>query len=325
MKFLRAAALAIPAALLAPASDADMLQLDGVAAIVDENVILRSDLDLATDLLARRVRSRGAEIGPEQLVELRTEALRGLIDDQLIQALAERNDAAATDEEIDRTIQGIAAEEGVGPEDVYRAAASQGLPRRAYRKQLGMQLTRMRVVSGSVRSRITVTDAEVKELFDERFGRVAPGLRVRALHILLALPPDAGEDVWESARGLAEQARRQALESGQFATIARRISSAPTAPQGGLTVFREGDAPPQVETALEALVPGEITPVIRTEHGLNLFQLLDRFDPADVKLEDIADQLRAELEERQVEPEFEKFLAEVRKSRYIEIVNPNPR
>ena len=319
------AAVLLLSGLFGFSASADLLRVDGVAAIVGEQVILRSELDLATDMMLRRIRAGGGDVAPDQEIELRMEALRALIDDRLILDLAERNEAAATDEEIDQAIQEIAREEGVQVEEIYRAAGAQGLGRRAYRQQLGMQMTRMRVVSGSVRSRIAVTDAEVRELFDERYAQARPGERVRVLHILLPNPPQTEPEMRREALGLAEKVRELALESGDFASVARRMSRAPTARQGGLTVFREGDAPPQLEEAFRQLVPGEISPVIPTEHGLNLFQLLDRFDPSDVQYEDVANQLRAELEDRQVEPEFTKFLDEVRKRQYIEIVNPNPR
>ena len=60
--------------------------------------------------------------------------------------------------------------------------------------------------------------------------------------------------------------------------------------------------------------------MIETAHGENLFQYLDSFDPADVPYEKVADRLRAELMEQQTMPAFEKWIADVRKSRYIEVV-----
>jgi hypothetical protein len=76
---------------------------------------------------------------------------------------------------------------------------------------------------------------------------------------------------------------------------------------------------------LRQLVPGEITPLIRTAHGLNIFQFLDRFDPSQVGFEDVSEQLRAELVERETLPEFDRWLNEMREGQYIEIVNPAPR
>jgi peptidyl-prolyl cis-trans isomerase SurA len=299
--------------------------LDGVAAIVGTRVILRSELDLATDLMARRAANETGTLSAEQYGELRAQALRGLIDDEIMMEVAQRTEMAAGDADIDAAVEGIAKEEGLSPDDIYAAARAQGLDRETYRRQLAIQMTRARVVHSAVRQRIAVTEEQVRALYDERYGRAKPGERIRVLHILLPIPPDVSPEQRVELERVAARIREQALESGDFAGLARRYSAAPSAQEGGLTVFREGDAPPLIEQALAGLSPGAITELIPTEHGLNLFQFLDRFDPSKVEYEQVEDQLRAELVEKETLPEFDEWLDEMRKSRYVEIVNPSPR
>jgi peptidyl-prolyl cis-trans isomerase SurA len=90
-------------------------------------------------------------------------------------------------------------------------------------------------------------------------------------------------------------------------------------------VFRESDAPADIKAAIAGLKPGDISEVLETSHGENLFQYLDRFDPSDVTYEQVADKLRSELMEQQSKPAFEKWIADVRKGRYIEVVAPELR
>ena len=222
--------------------------------------------------------------------------------------------------EIDQAIEGIASDEGVSVEEIYAAVSAQGLTREQYRSQLGAQLTKMRVVSGSIQSRVSVSEDEVRELYERRFGNVSAGERLRVLHILLPWQRD-GSASRDQIQEIARSVRAQALESGDFAGLARRVSAAPTAPQGGLTVFRQGEAPPAIEEALSSLSPGEISGIVETEHGLNLFQFIDRFDPSKVALADVEGQLRYELQERKSGPELEKWLEELREMQYIEIVD----
>jgi parvulin-like peptidyl-prolyl isomerase len=170
-----------------------------------------------------------------------------------------------------------------------------------------------------------VSDDDVKKLYEERYGHAKPGERIRVLHILLALPPDAPEAKRAQAREFAGQLREQARAEGNFESLARKYSSAPTAQEGGLTVFRVVDAPADIKAAIEGLGPGEVSEVIENRNGENLFQFLDRFDPADVPYEKVADRLRSELIEQRTMPEFEKWIADVRKSRYIEVVAPELR
>jgi parvulin-like peptidyl-prolyl isomerase len=309
--------------LAAPVGAAELL--DGVAAIVGSKVILRSELDLAVDLIARRAQQESGELSPEQYQELRMQALRNLIDDRIMMESAERMEMAASEADIDAAIDSIAREEDIAPDDVYAAAAAQGLDRETYRRQLAIQMTRVRVIHGSVRQRIAVTEEQVKELYEQRYAKAAAGERIRVLHILLPVAAESTPEQWAELEAVAGRIRDQALETGDFAGLARRYSAAPTAHEGGLTVFRAGDAPAGIEQALAGLVPGEVSPLVRTEHGFNLFQFLDRFDPSKVEYDTVKDQLRNELIESKTMPEFDKWLDEVRKTRYVEIVNANPR
>jgi peptidyl-prolyl cis-trans isomerase SurA len=299
--------------------------IDGVAAVVGTKVILRSELDFAAELLARRAQQETGTLDAEQYRELRMQALRSLIDDRIMMQAAEQMQLAASEEEIDAAIAGIAKEENLDPDEIYAAARSQGLDRETYRRQLAIQMTRMRVITSSVRQRITINEEEVKELYEQRYAKAAAGERIRVLHILVPLAPDSTPEQQAELEALAHRIREQALETGDYAGLARRYSAAPSASSGGLTIFRAGDAPPLIEQALTGLAPGEISPVLRTEHGFNLFQFLDRFDPSAVEYEAVKDQLHAELLETKTLPEFEKWLDEVRKMRHVEIVNPQPR
>ena len=319
-----AAAAALSVAVLAGAP-ARAETADGVAAIVGDEVILLSEVRTAYQSYIERLRSEGKQPSGSDLAMLRQDILQSLIDEKIVLQFAKRQNMSASDDEIDEQIKNIAAEENVTVDAIYAAAAEAGLPRKTYREQLGQQITRMRILQQAVQGKVRVNEDDVKKLYAERYGNAKPGERIRVLHILIPVPPDAPAAKRAEARALTEQLREQAKQSGDFGALARKYSRAPTAAQGGLTVFRESDAPPDIKAAIAGLKPGEISQVIETSHGENLFQYLDRFDPSDVSYEQVADRLRAELIEQQSKPAFEKWIAEVRKGRYIEVVAPELR
>jgi len=294
---------------------------DGVAAIVGDEVVLLSEVRTAMQSVMSRVPA-GQTISAAEMREIRESALKSLIDEKLVMQFAKHQGVAATEADIDGAVAGIAQEEGISVDAIYESAAAQGLPREAYREQLGKQITRMKVVSGSVQNRVRVSDDEVRALYAERYGNAKPGERIRVLHILIAVPPDATLEMRAQAREFTLKLRDQARQNGDFGTLARQYSKAPTAQQGGLTVFRAADAPAEIKVAIDGLKPGEVTDVIENAHGDNLFQYLDRFDPSTVTYDQVADRLRGELVERRTMPEFEKWMVEVRKNRYIEVVAP---
>jgi len=299
--------------------------VDGVAAIVGDEVILLSEVRDAWHGYIDRVRAQGESLSEQEAMQLRATALETLIDEKIVLQLAKKQNMTATDEDIDESISGIARDEGVSVDTIYEAAAKQGLDKKTYREQLGRQITRMKVVQGAVQGKVRVSDEDVKKLYDERYGHAKPGARLKVLHILIGFPPDAKEADRAEARKLAEQLREKAKQGGDFAGLARKYSSAPTAQQGGLTTFREADAPPEIKAAVSSLSPGDISEVVENAHGENIFQFLERFDPSDVAYEKVADRLRAELMEQRTMPAFEKWIAEVKKSRYIEVVAPELR
>jgi peptidyl-prolyl cis-trans isomerase SurA len=321
---MKAACLAIAALLVAGAA-ARAETADGVAAIVGDEVILLSEVRDTWQGYVAKVRSKGQSLSQDDALQLRNQALQSLIDEKLVLQIAKKQNMSASDEDIDDSVKSIAQDENVSVDAIYAAAAQQGLDKKSYREQLGQQITRMKIVQGAVQGKVHVTEDEVKKLYDERYGHAKPGVRIRVLHILIPVPADAPAGQREEARELTRQIRAKAKESGDFSALARKYSAAPTATQGGLTVFREVDAPPEIKTAISGLKPGEISEVIETAHGENLFQYLDRFDPADVPYEQVADKLRSELMEQQTMPAFEKWIADVRKSRYIEVVAPELR
>ncbi len=320
---MRALAALLLALAFAPAARAQVV--DGVAVIVGDEVVLLSEVRETWQQYVSRVRARGEQMSQEDMLELRRTAVQTLVDEKLVMQVAKKQNLAASDEEIDEAIASIARDEKVSTDQIYAAADAQGLDKKSYREQLGRQITRMKIVQGAVQGKVRVTEDDVKKLYDERYGHAKPGVRVRVLHILIPVPPDSPPAKRAEAREATEQLRAKALANGDFAGLARKYSSAPTASQGGLTVFREVDAPADIKGAIAGLAPGEISPVVENAHGENLFQLLDRFDPSEVPFEQVADRLRGELMEQQTMPAFEKWIADVRKSRYIEVVAPELR
>jgi len=224
---------------------------DGVAVIVGDEVILLSEVREAWQSYVNRVRERGEPLNDQDLLELRNSAVKTLVDERLVLQVAKKQNLSASDEEIDESIAGIAQDEGITVDAIYAAAAQQGLDKKTYREQLGRQITRMKIVQGAVQGKVRVTDADVRKLYEERYGNAKPGLRIRVLHILIPVPPDTPPAKRAEAHALTVQLREKAVSSGDFAALARKYSGAPTAAQGGLTVFREADAPPDIKNAIE--------------------------------------------------------------------------
>ena len=298
-------------------------QVEGVAAVVGDEVILRSEVQrAATPTLNRLASQNGGAVPPELKRQVYHQAIQAVIDARLLAAAAQRMNLETTPEEIDSTIDEIAKQEGLTTEELYVEVEAQGLSRDQYQQEIGAQLTKMRVISAGVRSRVTVSESEIEALFEERYA-ARSGRRVRLRHILIPWPPPDSDLGREHATEIAEEIRASAQGGQDFAQLARRYSAAPSAENGGLMDLEEGTAVAALAGPALSLAPGEISPVIETRHGANLLQVLERFDPGEVEYESMRDALYMELFERSTQPEVAKFLEELREERYIEIIAPD--
>lgn len=298
-------------------------QIEGVAAIVGDEVILRSEVkSAAAPGLARLAAAHGGQAPPELERQLFREAMQSAIDSRLLTAAARRMNLETTAEEVSATIEEIASEEGLTTEELYAEVEAQGLSQEQYRQELTAQITRMRVISVGVRARMTVPEAEIEELYNQRYAE-RTGRYARLRHILIPWPAPATAAERERTLELTENIREAILGGKDFAELARRYSAAPSAKNGGLMDLQEGTAVAELAGPAFSLAPGEISPVIETRHGANLIEVIERFDPREVEYEAVRDALYQELFERATRPEVEKFLKELREERYVEVIAPD--
>ncbi|MFQ5697073.1 MAG: peptidylprolyl isomerase [Myxococcota bacterium] len=318
------APLACLAPLPARAGDAE-LHNDGIAAVVGDEVILLSEVDAKANRVLRQVAKPNGGISPELREEVRRQAVEALISERLILQFARSQGLQANEAQVDASIGAIADREGITIEELYAALDQQGIERSTYRKQLADQMTRMEIVRQIAFAKVKVTDAELHALFDERYGGSAPGLHAVVRHILIPWPgPDSGEPHERSH----EVARKivDALAKGEsFGALAQQFSAAPSAADGGQMTIRQGDASPEIEKWAFSLAEGETSPPFETQHGVNLLQVVRRFDPSEIHFKDVEDDLRAELMEAKANPVIEKWVAELREQRWVDIVAPDLR
>lgn len=121
----------------------------------------------------------------------------------------------------------------------------------------------------------------LKALYEERKETYALPERVRARHILVLAPADASEEEEKKARLQAEAARDRILAGEPFEQVAEEVSEdAGTANEGGLLgVFARGENDPALDEAAFSLAEGELSPLIRSDHGFHLLRVEEKLEP----------------------------------------------
>ncbi|MBS3959185.1 MAG: peptidylprolyl isomerase [Xanthomonadaceae bacterium] len=275
---LLAAFLALPVQAQLLAGPGSSGPIDGIVAVVDEDVILRSELDRAVANLREQFRGREAQLPPENV--LRRQVLERLVLTRLQVARAESTGIRIGDTELNQTLQGIAARAGISVEQMRAQIEAQGLSFEDYRRSLREELQMRRLQQRVVQGRVVVSESEV----DQELARTAAAgdeTEYRLANILVALPDGATPEQVATARQKIDGIRGL-IERGEmdFRAAAIRYSDDRNALEGGDLGWRPGSAiPPRFAELVRGLQPGQHSAPIRGPSGYQLIQLVETRRP----------------------------------------------
>jgi len=280
-----AAAVAL-AALLACAPSARAETIDRVVAVVGDRAILLSNVEDEVRLL--RLQEGGAEATPDSA--LWTRALERLIDDQLVLAKADLQSIEVTETEIDEALEATIANmrrqfgtEAAFQEQLAKEGLTETLLREKYHDDIRNQIRGNRLIEREVRTKVTVSDEELRDFYDRHAGEI-PLLprRLEIAQITVRVRPD------EAARAAAvariEEARGRIAAGEPFEEVAKALSEGPSASRGGdLGTFRPGAMEAAFDKAVRGLEPGRVSDPVETRVGIHLIRLDEKREDGTVR------------------------------------------
>ena len=276
---VRYAALAVLATAWLPLTAAAQLALpgdrdgdiDAIVALVDEDVILRSELDAAVANITAQIQARGEQMPPMNLVE--RQVLENLIMGELQVQRALQTGIRISDAEIDQTLVRVAESNGITVQQMRQTIESQGLEFAEFRRDIGEQLMADRLQQRIVNGMDPVTDTEVDILLA---SEDAAGGEYNVSHILVALPDGATPQQIAEAEAEANDIHRRLGEGLDFASAAISYSDSREALEGGLIGWRDlNSVPAFFADAVRGLEPGAITEPVRSPMGFHIIRVND--------------------------------------------------
>jgi peptidyl-prolyl cis-trans isomerase SurA len=248
--------------------------LDKIVAVVDKEIITDSDLQERITYIA--IQNRLDAKSPA----LRKQVLEGMIADKLVLAQAILDSVNVTEEDVTRALdqqfQNFIRQAGSEQqlEKIYGKPVAR--MKREFRPEMRKQLLIQRIRQQR-ESNLAVARREVEEFYEaykDSIPKVSEELELS--HIFVVPKPDSA--LQEQARKKLNAIRDSVVAGGDFAEFAKRYSQDPSAPSGGdLGWAKRGLVfVPEFEEAVFALKEKEISPVVKTEFGFHLIQLLER-------------------------------------------------
>lgn len=318
------AALLLAGALLALPLSAGARVVERIVAVVNNEIVLLSDLNERLAPLMPQLRQiPDPTMRAQKLDELRRQALDRIIDEKLIEQEAAKLKLTVSDQDLERAIADVMAKNNLTREGLEEALKQEGKTIHAYKHQiLRPQLLRLRVINIQVRSRVSVSDDELRALYQKNLRDLGVETKVRARHIFFALPEGAGRKERAAVKAKAQKVLALAKKEGaDFAALAREYSEDPVTREDGgdLGTFGRGVLPSGVEDAVFAMKEGEVRGPLATERGFHIVKVVERKESSARSFAEVKDQLRQTLYGQKMESATQAWLAEVRKRSHIDI------
>ena len=285
--------------------------VDRIVAEVNDDIITMSELQNMEKTMRARsgIKSTGH---PDKKIQ--REMLEALIDRKLAKAEAKRRGITLAPKELDEAMNSFKQRNNI-PDDetLAKGLASQGLSLKEFKQQLADQIIQDRLLAVAVGSKVVVSEAEVRRLYDERFKNSS--VQVHILTIRMPFPPGATDAQKEETKQKAEAILKDVNRGVPFVEAAGKFSLTPT----DVGFVSQNDLDPRLGEYLAKLKPKEVAP-IATPEGFQLIQVAGRRSGEARPFEEVAPEIRRMLTQQEMEKKFTEWVKTLREKAHIKIM-----
>lgn len=261
-------------AMIANTSFAAPQVVDKVAAVVNNGVVLESDVDGLMQSVKLNAGQAGQQLPDD--ATLRHQILERLIMDQIILQMGQKMGVKITDEQLDQAIANIAKQNNMTMDQMRSRLAYDGLNYSTYRNQIRKEMIISEVRNNEVRRRITVLPQEVDALAKQIGTQNDASTELNLSHILIALPENPTSEQVNDAQRQAESIVEEARNGADFGKLAITYSADQPALKGGQMGWgRIQELPGIFAQALSTAKKGDIVGPIRSGVGFHILKVND--------------------------------------------------
>ena len=257
-------------------SQAALVILDRIIAVVDEDVVMESQLNQRLNSVkAQLTENQRGQIPSDE--ELKTQLIERLIVESVQIQMADRAGVRISDEELNESMTAIAAQNKLTLQQFRQAVERDGIPYAEMRDQIRREVKINRVQQGIMRTRINISEQEIKDFLASELGEVITADEYRLAHILLPTPNDASQAQISNIMKNAQDLKNQVDNGADFQSLAIEKSTGQNALNGGDLGWRKVV---QLPTMFADIAPemnaGELRGPIQSGSGFHLIKLLEK-------------------------------------------------
>lgn len=246
--------------------------LDRIIAVVNDDVIMQSELEGKLRTVRNQLEQQGTALPPTGILE--KQILDRLILNKLQLQLALDTGIRVDDETLNRTISNIASENKVSLTQFREILEKDGYSYERFREDIRNEIIIARLRERQVDNRVTVTDREIDNFVvnEEHQGIVENEYRIS--HILIATPEAATPEEIEQARLIGEKVLEDLTNGQDFTELAKNVSDGKQASEGGdLGWKKAGDIPTLFSDYVNNMKEGDVSELIQSPSGFHIIKL----------------------------------------------------
>jgi peptidyl-prolyl cis-trans isomerase SurA len=252
----------------------EIQKMDRIVAVVDQTVITEKELADRIRTVTAQLEKQGTELPPPAILE--KQILERMITDKLQLQYAAQTGLKVDDNQLDKTIERIAAQNKMDIPAFKKALLEDGIQFRKFREDIRNEITLARLREREVDNRINITESEIDSFLINQSATGASE-EFEIAHILIRASEDAAPEDLKKLKAKADQALADLKAGKDFAKISATYSDAPNALEGGSLGWKLGSQVPSLFLeALKPLKPGELTQILRSPNGFHILKLTNR-------------------------------------------------
>lgn len=263
------------ASLQAPSARSETITIDRVAAVVDNDVIMESELNAQLAAITMRMSGQDVQLPPADI--LKAQVLEHLVVQQLQLQMAKRAKVEVDEQEVKMTIARMSEANGLTEAAFQAELAREGLSIDDLEESIRREILINRVQRGALNNRINVTEHDVDSFLASKEGQFWNAPDYHISHILIPVSSNADPDAISSAQERVEEIHQRIMAGEDFAQLATLYSSDQFALQGGDWGWRSPTELPELfAEELADMTVGEVSEPFRSGAGFHLLLIRDQ-------------------------------------------------
>ena len=292
--------------------------VDRIIAKVNEKIITQSELEERVVVKLMGLQKANVQPLPTR-EEVMHEELERMIEEMLLIDAGRKIGLKVDEANVTKAIDEIKRNNGLGDGDLEKMLQAESKTLEDYKSKIHDQILISRVMGFEIRKKITVSEEEIENYYNQHLKDYWVSERLQLRHILFMMDNTLLEEDKRIKRQKARQALQKIRSGVDFAAVAKEFSEDISASTGGdLGEIERGKMVPEFEKAAFLLKEGEVSGLVETPYGLHIIKVDKVFPGKTLPLDEVQGGIKNQFLDQKMKTEYKAYISQLKKNAFIE-------